>query len=669
MDIKSIETEIDSLRKKIRQHDYAYYVLDNPEISDNEYDRLLEQLKELEKAHPNLVTPDSPTQRVSGIPIAIFGQVKHKVPMLSLDNTYSPEEVAAWWNRVQKVLGNAPAELVLNPKIDGLSLSLQYENGAFIKAATRGDGMVGEDVTANARTIKSIPLRLHGNPPPHLEIRGETFMDVKDFQKMNENLKEAGEEPFANPRNASSGSLRQKDARMTARRPLKFFAHSFGFLEKNPYAYYTEFISDCEKFGVPAAKPMRVVKKIEDVMKICAQWEKEKDTWSFQIDGVVVRLNSFAQQKELGFTAKSPRWAIAYKFPATQATTKLLDVVHSVGRTGVITPAAVLEPVECGGVTISNATLHNYDEVQRLGVKIGDTVLIERAGEVIPKVVKVINTKRTGDERDIITPKKCPACDATLVKEEGMVAIRCPNEECPVQVERSIIHFASRDAMDIEGMGEAVVRQLMESHGLKDVADIYALKKEDFLKLELFKNKRAQNLVVAIAKSKNQTLDKLIYGLGIANIGEKAAYTLAMELGSVEALSKASYEDLQRINEIGPIVAGSIREFFDKPRVAETIRKLKKHGVDPKMERPAAAKEGVFAGKSVVFTGELKQMSRSEAEKLVRSLGGRDSSSVSKKTDFVVVGENPGSKYEKAKELGVRILNEEAFLQLSKNVI
>ena len=665
---RHLYNEIESLREEIRKHDYAYYVLDNPQISDKEYDDLINRLGKLEKERPDLITPDSPTQRVAGKPVSVFGQVRHEVPMLSLDNTYSPEEVVAWWTRVQKILSSKNVEFVLNPKIDGLSLSLIYEKGVLRKAATRGDGDVGEDVTANARTVKSIPLKLRGKPPQYFEVRGEIFMEVKDFLAMNEKLKNQGGEPFANPRNASAGSLRQKDPRITADRPLKFVTHSSGELGGAHYADYTDFMSDCEKFGIPVAKPMETKKSIEEAMKTCQKWETERARWAFQTDGVVIRVNNLQQQKELGITAKSPRWAIAFKYPSTQATTKLIAVEHSVGRTGVLTPTAHLEPVECGGVVISNATLHNYDEVKRLGVKVGDTVLIERAGEVIPKVIKVITSKRTGDEIEIQPPKKCPSCGTALVKDVGLVAIRCPNENCPAQIARTILHFASRDAMDIEGMGDAVVMQLMEHHGLKDVADIYSLKKEDFLKLELFKDKRAQNLVAAIQKSKKQSLDKLIFGLGIGNIGEKAAYTLAAEFGTLGGLAKASEEDLQKIHEVGPIVAKSVREFFDQPKIRETLRKLKHHGIDPKFEKPNEGGGNPFSGKTVVFTGELSGMSRSEAERMVRSLGGQDSGSVSKKTDFVVAGKSPGSKLEKARSLGIRILTEEAFLELLKKV-
>lgn len=661
-------TEIQKLREDIRHHDHMYYVLDRPEISDKEYDTLLSHLQKLEEAHPDLVTADSPTQRVAGKTVTTFAQIKHRVPMRSLDNTYSAEEIEEWGERMGKIIGIDEMTFVLNPKIDGLSLSIIYEDGILVRAATRGDGTTGEDVTLNARTIKAIPLKLRGKVPDVLEVRGEVYMDVKDFQKMNEGFKKNNEEPFANPRNAAAGSLRQKDPRVTATRPLKFFAHSNGDLKGVGFSEYTEFLDFCKKAGIPTARPLKVEPSIKDVIKCCAAWETEREKWPFETDGVVVRLNSIDQQTVLGYTAKSPRWAIAFKYAARQATTKILDVVHSVGRTGVVTPAAKLEPVECGGVIISNVTLHNYDEVDRLDVRIGDTVLIERAGEVIPKVVKVITTKRAGNEKTVARPKTCPSCGSKLEQLDGEVAIRCLNLNCPTQIERTMIHFASRDAMDIEGMGEAVVTQIIKDLRVKDIADIYFLKKEDVLKLELFAEKRAENLIEAIQKSKKQTLDKFIFGLGIPNIGEKAAYVLAEAFGSIDAVVKASEEDIMRLHDTGPVAAASITAFFKRPGARETLAKLKKAGVDPTFEKPEIQENALFANKTVVFTGELKTMSRPEAEKLVRTMGGNATGSVSKKTDLVVVGENAGSKFAKAEKLGVKTITEEAFLSMIKKV-
>ncbi len=662
-----IRKQVEDLRRQIREHDHAYYVLDKPTIADREYDRLMESLKDLETKNPTLITPDSPTQRVGGEAIAQFGAVRHRVPMLSLDNTYSPEELLAWHERVVKTLKDEKPRFVLNPKIDGLSLALVYENGQLTQAATRGDGNTGENVLANARTIKSIPLRLHGISSARFEVRGEVYMEVKDFQEMNRAFTEEGEDVFVNPRNAAAGSLRQKDPRITAKRPLKFFAHSYADTGDTPFKHYTDFLTACEKAGLPVAKPLQIANNIDDALKACLSLQEKRDSLAFEIDGVVVRIDDLEQQRVLGWTAKSPRFAIAYKFPAKQATTRLLDVLHSVGRTGVITPAAKLEPVECGGVMISNATLHNYDEIKRLDVRIGDTVLIERAGEVIPKVLKVIVEKRTGKEQIIKEPKLCPACETPLKRLQEEVALRCLNPSCPVQIERSIIHFGSRDAMDIEGMGEAVVHQLLEKPGLKDMADIYSLTKEDFLGLELFADKRAENLVNAIETSRSQPLERLIYGLGIPHVGEKTAFVLAERFGTMGALMKADEAELQAVSEVGPVLANSIKTFLSTPRFEKTWKKLEKAGVNPKHVKVQIA-SSPFTGKSVVFTGELQKNTRDEAERLVRMAGGKPSGSVSAKTGYVIVGENPGSKYTKAQKLGVQILDEEAFLKLMKKV-
>ena len=663
----SVETRINELKNKIQQHDHAYYVLDNPTVSDKEYDSLLRELKDLETQNPGLITPDSPTQRVSGKPVSQFKSFKHPVPMLSLENTYSAEEIKAWLKRIEKIVGHSDFEFVCNPKIDGLSLALHYKNGRFVQAATRGDGETGEDVTLNAKTIKSIPLKLKESYPSELEVRGEVYISKSDFLKLNQSLKERGEAPFANARNAASGALRQKDSKITASRPLRFFVHSFAQKEKPPYKTYREFLAHCGKMGLPVVDPVQLTKGDKKTIDVCLNWQDKRTNWNFEADGVVIRVNDLGDQRKLGSTAKAPRWAIAYKFPATQATTKLLDVEHSVGRTGIITPTAKLEPVECGGVVISNASLHNYDEVKRLDVKIGDTVFIERAGEVIPKVIKAVKSKRTGNETNILPPIKCPSCQTPVVKLKDEVAIRCPNIECPIQIERRIIHFASRDALDIEGMGEAVVSQLVHQLHLRDVADIYSLKKSDFLKLDLFKDKRADNVVNAIQKSKERGLDKLIYALGVPNIGEKGGLLLAREFGSLDKLSGAHVDELTAIRDIGPIAAQSIHSFFRSKAIRATLQKLKKYNFNPQYKATRIHNKDI-SNKTFVFTGELKNLSRKEAEKIVMDHGGKASGSVSAKTNFVVVGENPGSKAKKAKTLGIPVLSESAFLAMVNKV-
>ncbi|MFH1368137.1 MAG: NAD-dependent DNA ligase LigA [Elusimicrobiota bacterium] len=701
--LQKIAANIERLSREIRKHDHLYYVKNQPEISDYQYDNLLKELEELEKKHPSLVTPDSPTQRVSGLAAPTFNPVKHTVPMLSLDNTYSHDEINEWFARVKKGLKNDKCELVVEPKIDGVGLALVYRNGTLLTGATRGDGETGEDITPNSKTIRNIPLKLSGqDPPAFLDIRGEVYMDKKAFAALNEKISAGEEQPFANPRNAAAGSLRQKDPKITASRPLKFFAHSYGKIEGGPeFKTHWESIEFCGKIGIRPAEHSRLFKNIADVVDYCDEFELKRETLPYEIDGMVVKVNSLVQQKILGFTMKSPRWAIAFKFAARQATTKVNDIRVQVGRTGVITPVADLEPVELSGVTISHATLHNFDEIDRLGVKIGDSVLIERAGDVIPKVVKVIASKRTGKEKPFALPKKCPECGgpierrklfiksvaddgdlarnpdgmrkrrnsaadggATKEKEEE-VAYRCINPSCPAQLERGLAHFASRGAMDIEGMGESAVQQLVRNGKVRRFEDIYELRKEDLLKLELFADKKAEKLLAAIEKSKKQPLSRLLFGLGIPNVGEKAAITIAERFKNIYNLSKADKEELSRINEIGPVMAEAISDYFSQKSVSKLIERLKEFGVNTKEPEREKGPQKLL-GKTFVFTGEMKGFARSDAEAKVRELGGNPSSSVSKKTDFIVAGENPGSKYDKAKALGVKIISEEDFQKMIK---
>jgi len=660
----NIKKQIEDLREKIRHHDYMYYVVSQPEISDKEYDMLMKKLKALEDEYPQLKTQDSPTVRVSGGILEGFKTVRHKQKMLSLDNTYSFEELKEWDERVQKGLARKEIiEYVAEHKIDGVSANITYEKGKLTIGATRGDGETGEDVTQNIKTIRAIPLVLMGtNIPDFIEIRGEVYMEIKDFNILNKEREKTGEVLFANPRNATSGSLKLLDTNIVAKRRLNFFAHSLGEYKGLKVLSHWEFLNKLRQWGVRTNPYSKLCKDLDGVIDYCKIWQEKRDKLAYEIDGTVVKLNSIAQHGELGFTLKSPRWAVAYKFPARQATTKVLNININVGRTGVITPTAELKPVECGGVVIRHATLHNFDEIKRLNIKVGDRVLIERAGDVIPKVVKVVKSKV---RKPFAIPRACPACSGKVVKEkEEDVAYRCINPSCPAQLERGLLHFASRDAMDIEGMGEAVVIQLVRRGLVKDFADIYYLSKGDILKLELFKEKKTQNLLVAIQNSKQRSLSRLIYGLGIRHVGEKAAYILAQKFKTIDSLLKAKLEDFDEIYEVGPVMAGSVVEFFKQPGTRELIRKLKNAGLNPQEQSAPTRKTGL-AGKTLVFTGELKNYSRSQAEELVRRLGGNPSSSVSKSTDFVVAGENPGSKYDKAAKLGIKIIDENGFSRLT----
>lgn len=663
--------QIEKLREQIRHHDYRYYVLNQPEVSDKEYDDLLKKLKALEDAHPGLVTPDSPTQRVGGEPVKGFKTVKHRVKMLSLDNTYSFDELKDWGGRVKKGLHHTEkVEYTAELKIDGVSISLIYEDGSLVIGATRGDGETGEDVTLNLKTIPSIPLRLLRNTqhpiPSTLEVRGEVYMSKKDFEDLNKARAREGDALFANPRNSAAGSLKLLDPKLVSERNLTCFIHSFGILEKGrtPEGQW-EFLEQAKKWGLRTNPSNKLCGSLKEVIEFCEKWQEKRDALDYEIDGIVVKVNSFDQQKSLGFTLKSPRWACAYKFPAKQATTRLKDIKVQVGRTGVITPVAELEPVECAGVTIRHATLHNFDEIERLGVKIGDKVVLERAGEVIPKIIKAVESVRTGKERAFKIPAKCPACGGEITKEkEEEVAYRCVNPSCPAQLERGLAHFASRGAMDIEGMGEAAVEQLMNNKMLKDFADIYFLNKEDLLKLELYKDKKAQNLLSAIEKSKRQPLSRLLFALGIRHVGEKAAFVLARRFGTMDKVMSAKKEEVDAIHEIGSVMAESIEDFFAQEGTKKLITKLKKAGVNMSEPKGKTGSSRALAGKTFVFTGELSGFSRQEAERLVRELGGNAGSSVSVKTDFVVAGEIPGSKYDKAKKLGVKIIGEKEFKEM-----
>jgi DNA ligase (NAD+) len=663
-----IKKKIENLRKKIRHHDYMYYVLNQPEISDKEYDDLMEELKNLEEKYSQYKTEDSPTVRLSGGILEGFKTVKHKQKMVSLDNTYSFEELRGWDERVHKgLILKEIVEYVVELKIDGLSANITYKEGKLLIGATRGDGETGEDVTQNIKTIRAIPLILiRKEVPDFVEIRGEVYMERKDFNILNKEKEKLGEALFANPRNAAAGSLKLLDAGIVAKRRLNFFAHSLGEYKGIEIKSQWEFLEKLKAWGIRTNPNSKFCKNLEEVIDFCKVWQEKREKLTYDIDGMVIKVSSLSQQKKLGFTLKSPRWAVAYKFPARQATTVLKNILVQVGRTGVITPVAELEPVECAGVVISRATLHNFDEIKRLGVKIGDRVVLERAGEVIPKIVKVVESVRIGKEKEFKVPGACPVCGSKITKEkEEEVAYRCINPSCSAQIERGLTHFASREAMDIEGLGESAVAQLVNKGLVKDFSDIYYLKKKDLLKLDLFKDKKSENLLSAIEKSKKQPLSRLIYGLGIRHVGEKSAYVLAQRFRTLDNLMKAKIDDFDAIYEVGYVMAGSTVDFFKQDTTQRLIKKFKDAGLNLE-EKIIPIRKSPLTAKTVVFTGELKDFSRSQAESLVRQLGGNASSGVSEHTALLVVGENPGSKYDKARKLGIRIIDEKQFKEMIK---
>lgn len=659
--------EIEQLRDKIRHHDYQYYVLDEPELTDAAYDRLMNRLKELEAANPKLITPDSPTARVGGTPRAGFQTVRHARPMLSLDNAFSYEALGDFDRRVRQGIGREKIEYVAEHKFDGLSISLQYEDGILVRGVTRGDGSTGEDVTPNVKTIRSVPLRIDAalikktKLKPTFEVRGEVLMTRKAFEAMNRHQEQMGAKVFVNPRNAAAGSVRVLDPSITAQRRLEFFAYYLLVDGLEPFSKHSESLEALKQLRFRASDDWKLCDGIEKVLAYCDEWEPKREHLPYEIDGVVIKVNSTGIQRELGFTAKAPRWAIAYKYPARQETTVVNDIRVQVGRTGTLTPVAVLEPVQVGGVTVSRSTLHNMDEIERLGLQIGDTVLIERAGEVIPHVLKVI--KEAANRRPFQMPEKCPECGSAIHKAEDEVAHRCVNAACPAKRRESLLHFASRHAMDIDGLGDKIVDQLVGKGLVKDVADLYTLKLDTLIDLERFAEKSAQNLLDEIEASKKASLARLIYALGIRMIGERTGQLLAAHFSSLDELAAATEEQLLEVGEVGPKVAASIAEFFSESANQKIIKKLDKYGVKPTAEK-RVVKSQKFAGKSFVFTGGLANRSREQAAEQVQQHGGKISGSVSKKTDYVVVGTDPGSKYDKAKELGVTILTESEFEKL-----
>ncbi len=663
MDRDKIRKRIEELREQIKRHNYLYYVEARPQISDYEYDKLLRELSSLERQYPEFDSPDSPTKKVGAFPERPdFAVVIHSPRMYSLDNVYSYEEFLEWTARLERSLGFLP-EMVCELKIDGVGISVIYERGRLLRAITRGNGIEGEDVTANVRTIRELPLSLTGEAvPEYLDVRGEVYMRRQDLERINAQRQEEGLDVFANTRNAAAGSLKLLDSREVSRRRLHFFAHSFGRIQPLLCRSHSEFMDLMASLFIPIEANRRKCASAEQVKEFYEYALSIRDDLPYDIDGVVVKVDDFDVQERLGFTAKSPRWAIAFKFPAHQALTRLLSVSFQVGRTGVITPVANLEPVECGGVVISRSTLHNFDEVERLGIRLGDWVVVERAGDVIPHIVKVLVDRRTGREKPIEVPSLCPVCGSRVVRLEGEVAYRCLNRSCPAQIRAALLFWASKPAMDIEGFGEAVVDALLERGKLKTVADIYRLTKEELLTLPLFKEKKANNLINAIERSKGRDLNRFIYALGIRYVGEKLSSLLADRFLDIDRLINAGFDELVAMPDIGEKVAKSIVAFFSDRNNLELIEELKRLGINTK--KITVTTDQSLLGKVFVFTGELDAFPRSRAKELVTSMGGRVAGSVSRSVDFVVVGKKPGSKYARAKELGLRIIGEREFLEM-----
>lgn len=664
-----VKGEIEELRREIQRHDYLYYVKAHPEISDYEYDRLMKRLEALEQDHPELITPDSPTQRVSGEPTKIFPVVRHRKPMLSLSNTYTEPEIRDFDRRVRSLLRpGEPYQYVCELKIDGVAMSLLYENGVLVRATTRGDGEQGDEVTNNIKTIRSIPVRLETNQPhlQNIEVRGEIYFNRDDLETLNTIRLEKRETPFANPRNAAAGSLKLQDARQVARRPLKMLCYFIDSLLPD-FTFPSHFhgLKTLQELRFPVSPHSRLCQHIDEVIAYWEEWQQKREELPYDIDGAVVKVNSLEQQSRLGRTAKSPRWAMAFKFQTEQAETRLTDIVWQVGRTGVVTPVAILEPVQLVGTTVSRATLHNAEELQRLEVRIGDMVILEKGGDVIPKIVRVDRGKRPAGTVPYQPPETCPVCHSKLVKPPGEVALRCQNVTCPEQAVRRIGHFASRRAMDIEGLGEKVVDLLFNEKLIRDFGDLYGLTAEVVAALERMGEKSASNLMEAIERSKNRPLYRVIFSLGIPFVGEGAARLLARRLGSLDGLMQAGEPELAAIEGIGEKTARSIRMFFQNPANQQVIQKLRNAGVRFTEEiKIRAAPDERFKNKSFVFTGALSRFSREEAGERVRQKGGKVSGSVSRKTDYVVAGENPGSKYRTAQQLGVQILTEAEFYRV-----
>lgn len=664
MDQQAAEKRVQELHVQLNQLNYEYHVLDQPTASDAEYDELLRELINLEETFPQLKSPDSPTQRVGGAVLDMFEKVQHQSPMLSLGNAFGEQDLLDFDRRVRQAVGDQ-ISYVCELKIDGLAVSLRYENGLFIQGATRGDGTIGEDITSNLRTIKSIPLRL--NEPVSIEARGEVFMPRKSFEALNALKTERGEELAANPRNAAAGSLRQLDPKIAASRNLDIFLYNIADVGETGVTSHSAGLDLLESLGFKTNKERRKCASIEEVISYVNEWTEQRPNLPYDIDGIVIKVDSLSQQEELGTTAKSPRWAIAYKFPAEEVVTTLKSIELSVGRTGVVTPTAILEPVRVAGTTVQRASLHNEDLIREKDIKIGDQVVVKKAGDIIPEVVNVLVERRTGEEEEFRMPTHCPECESELVRLEEEVALRCINPKCPAQIREGLIHFVSRTAMNIDGLGEKVISQLFAEQLIEDVADIYKLSFDQLIQLERMGEKSVNNLIEAIDASKTNSLEKLLFGLGIRHVGAKAAKTLAQEFETIDRLAVATAEELTAINEIGEKMAESVVAYFELEEVKELIEELKEAGVNTAYLGPKkVAVENIdhfFAGKTIVLTGKLEQLSRNEAKERIEAFGGKVAGSVSKKTDLVIAGEEAGSKLTKAEQLGIEVWNEERLVE------
>lgn len=660
---QTAQLRAEELRTQIDYHNYRYHTLDDPEVSDQQYDALMQELRRLEAEFPELVTPESPTQRVGGAPVEGFEVVEHPQPLLSLSNAFNEAELRAWHARVVRLLESDALDFVCELKIDGLAVALVYEGGRLVRGATRGDGVRGENITANLRTVRSIPLALPEGAPSRFEVRGEVYMTKAGFEEMNRQIAERGGKLYANPRNSAAGSLRQKDARITAQRPLDFFVYGIGWSDDGPPESHWQALELLRSLRFPTNPNIRRLSDFEEVVQLCLGWTEKRGELPYEVDGVVVKVDSIAQQRRLGFVGREPRWATAFKFPATEATTKLIEIGINVGRTGTLNPFAVLEPVLVGGATVRLATLHNEEDIHRKDLRIGDTVILHRAGEVIPQVIGPVVAARTGTERPFAMPERCPVCGTPVVKPEGEAMHYCPNRACPAQAVRLLEHFVSRGAMDIEGIGERLARVLYEQELVRDPGDLYALTEEQVAALERMGKKSAANVVASIQSSKNRGLSRVLFALGIRHVGDETAGLLAEHFGSIDALIAAAPDEIAAIPGIGRTVAESVRAHFDEERNREVLEKLRAAGVRLLAER-GAAREGPLAGQAYVLTGTLAGFTRNEAEARLKQLGAAVTGSVSKKTVAVIAGESPGSKLAKAEQLGVPVLDEAAFRAL-----